>query len=259
MRLLMDTESTFVIPVGDVNQHNHGQYIVQHTWIASGPLGFKIMSRHEDPDSTGGVIVSEKVDGSLPEAIMPGMSIESLNGTDVRKISFTEVTAMLKTMGRPLTVRFRSTVEHAVLESLKTKFLDADVDESGALSKEELAEVIRQVHREEGVKRSLEVVEREVDEMMARFDESGSGQLEFLEFVCMTCRAPNFKFKLSEEQKRNVIDLCEIMATKMASEPKSPLSRRARHLEQLPQAVREPKSPSQVDLSPTLDPGFLDF
>ena len=195
--------------------------------------------------------MSETVDDSLPDAIKPGMLIESLNGLDVRKTSFMEITTKLRGVGRPLTVRFRSTTEHEVHEMMVNKFCDADSDETGALNREELATVIQQMHREEGVKRSLEVVQREVEETMHCFDMNDSGELNFLEFVTLMMRAPNFKFKLDEAQKRNVMDLCEIMASKMAHLPQSPISRRVRHLEKLSLDLQEEDLGEELDLEPS--------
>ena len=85
-----------------------------------------------------GVIVSE-VNDELPETIKPGMLLSAVNGTNVEVSSNKAVLAAVKEAGRPLTLKFCSTVEHMFLERLEHQFMEADADGSGALDQEEMA------------------------------------------------------------------------------------------------------------------------
>ena len=133
-----------------------------------------------------GVLVSEVPD-SLLSSIKAGMQVVEVNTVDVSSgMSFTDVMKMLTDGVRPLTLGFRSTLEHQVLESMTEDFLEADQDGSGALDREEIAAVIQKMYRKEGVSRKSSTILQEVDRIMNSYDVDGSGVLEFGEFVAMT-------------------------------------------------------------------------
>ena len=126
----------------------HGEHLVKHTWVGAGPLGLKIAARGTDAAiSSRGVIVSEVPDPCLPAAIQPGMCLHAVNGQVVSTLPYDTVVATIKAAGRPLTLSFSATVEHMVLMMLQEQFLLADIDESGALGREELAAVLKAVYK----------------------------------------------------------------------------------------------------------------
>ena len=121
--------------------------IVKHTWLDDGKLGFNLMSR-----ARGGVIVSLVKDEGLP--IKQGHQLESINGTNVAAEPVHNILKMLEGAGRPLTVEFRETVEHRVLSQLFERFMLADKDGSGALDRDEVADVVRWVYRTQRMSRA---------------------------------------------------------------------------------------------------------
>jgi len=61
-----------------------------------------------------------------------------------------------------LTIEFRETVEQSVLEEMTQEFLLADLDQSGALDRKELAGVVQRIYRSEQISRNKVTVQKEV-------------------------------------------------------------------------------------------------
>ena len=104
--LLLEPEASTTVRAGVVHGGvNHEE----HTWTAPGPLGLKLKARGSDKDSKAGVIISEVTTAPVP-ATWKGMVLEEVNGQAVSKKSHTEVLALIKGAGRPLTIKVRGTV-----------------------------------------------------------------------------------------------------------------------------------------------------
>jgi len=83
-----------------------------------------------------------------------------------------------------------------VYHLIKKLFDDADLDESGALDKQELGELMKAYYRLEGIARNINVAQREVDAAMDKYDTDRSGAMELLEFVRMFCdTSPDAAFR----------------------------------------------------------------
>lgn len=101
-----------------------------------------------------------------------------------------------------------------VFHLLKKLFEDADTDSSGSLDHFELGEVVKAYYRLEGVSRSLDVAQREVDEAMVKYDTDNSGRLELKEFVKMfadTSADATFKTKVPTDVLNKVGKLADRM------------------------------------------------
>ena len=117
--------------------------LVMHTWHEPGDLGLKIVERQ-----VGGAIVGcvmQGFKGSM--SIKQGMVVDRVNGKDVSSVDFQDIQNQLHMMRRPMTVTFRSTKEHRVMDALHHQFMAADTDGSGALDREELTQVIHSFYR----------------------------------------------------------------------------------------------------------------
>ena len=180
-----------------------GEYRVEHTWIGSDKLGFRVIARGPESDSNG-VIVSEVTDeDSVPPTIRPGMLLEAIGHDDLSSATHADATERIKNGGRPLTLRFRSTPEHAILDHMLTQFIQADTNESGSLYPSEAATVVASVYENVHHPKPLAVVEAEVATAMATYGSKNSSDcLEFLEFVAMVAEAPVLDLKLTPEQRR---------------------------------------------------------
>jgi len=154
-------------------------------WLGSGELGFKVMPRALTLQGKEGVLISEIIDDEVPLDIKAGMLLECINGVRVDNLTFKETLSTLREAQRPLSIRFRSTVEHAVLEELVAQFLEADKDNSGALNLMELSTVLRNVHRMEGLLRNIKTIERECQKVMEEYDLNGDDMIDFNEFINM--------------------------------------------------------------------------
>jgi len=208
----------------DLQGTAYGEYIVTNTWIDQAPLGIKLMLRGE-PDSATGVIVSElSPDARLPRDLKPGMLLEAIQGESCVESSLPEVMERMKR--RPITVKFRSTLEHAMLDQLVERFLAADRDGSGALDREELTEVLTLMYRREKTFQRKQRTQEEVDQAMQVYDADQSGVLEFGEFVEMVCGFEGFNFKVSEQEKQKVLMLSQLLQSKWATQEGSPQMRR---------------------------------
>lgn len=103
-----------------------------------------------------------------------------------------------------------------VLEFVEGMFQTADTDGSGFLDADELFEVVDAYYKKErlapmapGSKRlpprRERAVRSEVKRALVEFDADGSGELDFNEFVTMMCTSQEFKFKLTTEQKAELL------------------------------------------------------
>ena len=64
-----------------------GEYVVEHTWVGSERLGFRVIGRSFEPEARQGIIVSEVTDTDLvPSSIKPGMLLESVQGQDLSSL-----------------------------------------------------------------------------------------------------------------------------------------------------------------------------
>jgi len=84
---------------------------------------------------------------SLDVLLHAQMLLESMDGASLVKSSFNEIMSSLRNSARPLTLQFRATKEHVVLQHMVQAFLLADTDGSGALDREELAGVLKNLYR----------------------------------------------------------------------------------------------------------------
>jgi len=88
-------------------------------------------------------------------------------------------------------------------------FKEADVDKSGTLSPEELATLLKQYYKRERLMRSLKTVQAEVERAMLVFDHDQGGSLDFVEFLTMVATSPEFKFKLADDVKLQILRCLE--------------------------------------------------
>jgi len=98
----------------------------------------------------------------------------------------------------------------ALLSVLQTLFEEADKDSSGEIDPDELAEVMRQVYRRQGMMRSVASIRRQVDSLIAHYDRDDTGSLSFNEFVALFCFNPAFKLQITPETKALLAELCNV-------------------------------------------------
>ena len=115
-----------------------------------------------------------------------------------------------------------------VYHLLKKLFEDADIDDSGTLDKMELGEVLKAYYRLEGISRNLDVVQREIDGVMGKYDTDKSGALDLIEFVRMFCDSNKdavFASSIPRDVLNKVAKLAERMrSTTRSKSPGSPSS-----------------------------------
>lgn len=109
-----------------------------------------------------------------------------------------------------------------VLEFVEKLFYEADADNSGELGAEEMAAVLKDYYKSERLGRSQKAVQIEVNAAMEEFDTDKSGTLHFDEFVKMVCKSDKFKFKLTQEQKAELLKLAAAKAAASACETPLP-------------------------------------
>ena len=117
---------------------------------------------------------------------------------------------MLTTAIRPLTLTFRSTLEHAALQAIRESFRLADKDATGSLHCGEVASAMQALDRTEKAARSTAVVLAEVERAMKKHDTEGKKRLDFQGFLGMVCdssssslRIPLHSAKLSPPSLRH--------------------------------------------------------
>jgi len=98
----------------------------------------------------------------------------------------------------------------ARLEELERGFQDADSNGNGSLDMQELATVLKLQYRNEKVARSMTQVTKEVAAAMSVYDKDKNGSLDFREYVEMFCISEEFKFKMTQEMKQQVLELLQI-------------------------------------------------
>lgn len=86
-------------------------------------------------------------------------------------------------------------------------FKDADADGSGKLDKAELASLLKEYYKTEKLSRRLSSVQEEIDAAMAEYDTDGNGELDFKEFIFMAATSKEFKFRLTQMEKKEML-LC---------------------------------------------------
>ena len=131
---------------------------------------------------------------------------------------------------RPLTLRFRVSVETRLCKTMIDQFRIADKNESGSLDREEMTEVLLALYRGEKISRKACLIQEDVNVYMTQFDADGSGELEFLEFVNFATNPDVLKLKLTTKQRERVILLARAMSALMADNVASPITRREKYI-----------------------------
>ena len=117
---MLDRED-FTTSVVIVDGKVHREHTVQHKFLSSGPIGLLLIPRGGDPQALRGVVVAERTDPALPDEIQVGMCLEKVNGAWVVDASWNTIEGLIAGSLRPLSLTFRSTVEHVVLAVVEVR------------------------------------------------------------------------------------------------------------------------------------------